>query len=127
MHTRVLLVAGIAALTVMSAGLARAAGDAAEGKKVFTRVCGACHTDQAEGPKKLGPTLFGVVGRKAGTVEGFRYSTANKNSGITWTPEVLDEYLKDPKAKVPGTIMAFAGLKNDTERQNVIAYLETLK
>ena len=127
MHTRVLLVAGIAALTVMSAGLARAAGDATEGKKVFTRVCGACHTDQAEGPKKLGPTLFGVVGRKAGTVEGFRYSTANKNSGITWTPEVLDEYLKDPKAKVPGTIMAFAGLKNDTERQNVIAYLETLK
>ena len=103
------------------------AGDAAAGKTVFTRVCGACHTDQAEGPKKLGPTLFGVVGRKAGTIEGFRYSAANKNSGLTWTPEVLDEYLKDPKAKVPGTIMAFAGLKNDTERQNVIAYLATLK
>jgi cytochrome c len=127
MHKRTLLVAGIAALTVMSAGIAYAAGDAPEGKKVFTRVCGACHTDQAEGPKKLGPTLFGVVGRKAGSIEGFRYSTANKNSGITWTADVLDEYLKDPKAKVPGTIMAFAGLKNDTERQNVIAYLETLK
>ena len=127
MHKRDLLVAGIAALTVMSAGIAHAAGDAAEGKKVFTRVCGACHTDEANGPRKLGPTLFGVVGRKAGTVEGFRYSTANKNSGITWAPDVLDEYLKDPKAKIPGTIMAFAGLKNDTERQNVIAYLETLK
>lgn len=127
MHKRDLLVAGIAALTVMSAGIAHAAGDAAEGKKVFTRVCGACHTDEANGPRKLGPTLFGVVGRKAGTVEGFRYSQANKNSGITWAPDVLDEYLKDPKAKIPGTIMAFAGLKNDTERQNVIAYLETLK
>ena len=127
MNKNVLLVAGIAALTIMSAGVAHAAGDAGEGKKVFTRVCGACHTDQANGPRKLGPTLFGVVGRKAGSVEGFRYSTANKDSGITWTPEVLDEYLKDPKAKVPGTIMAFAGLKNDTERQNVIAYLETLK
>ncbi|HTP82841.1 MAG TPA: cytochrome c family protein [Alphaproteobacteria bacterium] len=127
MNKNVLLVAGIAALTIMSASVAHAAGDAGEGKKVFTRVCGACHTDQANGPRKLGPTLFGVVGRKAGSVEGFRYSTANKDSGITWTPEVLDEYLKDPKAKVPGTIMAFAGLKNDTERQNVIAYLETLK
>ena len=127
MYKSVLLVAGIAALSVMSAGIAHAAGDAAEGKKVFTRVCGACHTDQANGPRKLGPTLFGVVGRKAGSVEGFRYSDANKKSGITWTPEVLNEYLKDPRAKVPGTIMAFAGLKNDTERQNVIAYLETLK
>ncbi len=127
MYKGVWLVAGIAALSVMSAGIAHAAGDAAEGKKVFTRVCGACHTDQANGPRKLGPTLFGVVGRKAGSVEGFRYSEANKNSGVTWTPEVLDEYLKDPKAKVPGTTMAFAGLKNDTERQNVIAYLETLK
>ena len=127
MYKGVLLVAGIAAFSVMSVGIAHAAGDATEGKKVFTRVCGACHTDQANGPRKLGPTLFGVVGRKAGSIEGFRYSEANKKSGITWTPEVLDEYLKDPRAKVPGTIMAFAGLKNDTERQNVIAYLETLK
>ncbi len=121
-----LLVVGIAAATLMSV-TAWAAGDAAAGKTVFNRVCGACHTDQANGPRKLGPTLFGVVGRKAGSIEGFRYSQANKNSGLTWTPDVLDEYLKDPKAKVPGTIMAFAGLKNDSERQNVIAYLETLK
>jgi cytochrome c len=111
----------------MAGSAALAAGDPAEGKKVFTRVCAACHIDAADGPKRLGPTLFGVVGRKAGTIEGFRYSQANKNSGITWTPEVLDEYLKDPKAKVPGTIMAFAGLKNDTERANIVAYLSTLK
>lgn len=127
MHKTSLLVAGIATIALMSGGAAQAAGDPAAGKTVFTRVCGACHTDEANGPRKLGPTLFGVVGRKAGSVEGFRYSQANKSSGITWTPDVLDVYLKDPKAKVPGTIMAFAGLKNDTERQNVIAYLETLK
>ena len=127
MHKTGLLVAGIAAITLISAGAARAAGDAAAGQKVFTRVCSACHSNQASGPRKLGPTLFDVVGRKAGSVEGFRYSEANKKSGITWTPDVLDVYLKDPRAKVPGTIMAFAGLKNDTERQNVIAYLETLK
>ena len=127
MHKTGLLVAGMAAITLMSAGAARAAGDAAQGKTVFSRVCAACHSNEASGPRKLGPTLFGVVGRKAGSVEGFRYSQANKSSGITWTPDVLDVYLKDPKAKVPGTIMAFAGLKNDTERQNVIAYLETLK
>ena len=117
----------VAVVALMSASVARAAGDPAEGKRVFNRVCAACHTDQANGPRRLGPTLFGVVGRKAGSVPGYRYSDANKKSGITWTPDVLDVYLKDPRAKVPGTLMAFAGLKNDTERQNVIAYLETLK
>jgi len=117
----------VAVVALMSASVARAAGDPAEGKRVFNRVCAACHTDQANGPRRLGPTLFGVVGRKAGSVPGYRYSDANKKSGITWTPDVLDVYLKDPRARVPGTLMAFAGLKNDTERQNVIAYLETLK
>ena len=115
------------AVALFYSHMAVAAGDPAAGKKVFNRVCSACHTDQANGPRKLGPTLFGVVGRKAGSVPGFRYSEANKKSGITWTLDVLDVYLKDPRAKVPGTLMAFAGLKNDTERQNVIAYLETLK
>jgi cytochrome c len=118
---------GVLALTSLAAGNALAAGDADEGKKVFNRVCAACHTTEAEGPKRLGPTLHGVVGRKAGSIEGFRYSEANKKSGLTWTPDTLDAYLKDPKAKVPGTIMAFAGLKKDEERQNVISYLETQK
>lgn len=127
MRTTGLLAVAATALVIMSASSARADGDPAEGKKVFNRTCAACHTDQANGPKRLGPTLFGVVGRKAGSVDGFRYSQANKSSGVTWTPEELDQYLKDPKAKVPGTLMQFAGLKNDTERQNVIAYLATLK
>jgi cytochrome c len=103
------------------------AQDAAEGEKVFKRVCSACHITTAEGPKRLGPTLFGVVGRHSGSVEGFRYSEANKKANITWTPEALDKYLIDPKATIPGTIMAFAGLKKDDERKNVVAYLQTLK
>jgi cytochrome c len=121
------LAIGVLAVASLAAGNARAAGDAAEGQKVFNRVCAACHTTTAEGPKRLGPPLDHVVGRKAGSVDGFRYSEANKKSGLTWTPDTLDEYLKDPKAKVPGTIMAFAGLKKDDDRQNVISYLETLK
>jgi cytochrome c len=122
-----LLTIGVLALAGLASGNALAAGDPAEGQKVFNRVCAACHTTQVDGPKRLGPNLHGVVGRKAGTLEGFRYSEANKKSGITWNDQTLDEYLKDPKAKVPGTIMAFAGLKKDDERQNVISYLETQK
>ena len=116
-----------AALVTISATVARADGDAAEGKTIFGRTCAACHENKASGPRRLGPTLFGVVGRHSGSVEGYRYSEANKKSGITWTPQELDVYLKNPRGTVPGTLMAFAGLKNDTERQNVIAYLETLK
>jgi cytochrome c len=117
---------GAAALLTLGATAAHAA-DAAEGEKVFKRVCSACHNATAEGPKKLGPTLAGIVGRHSGSVEGFRYSEGNKKANLTWTPEVLDKYLVEPKATVPGTTMAFAGLKKDEERQNVVAYLQTLK
>lgn len=116
-----------AAALLVSAGAANAAGNAAEGEKVFKRSCAACHVTTKDGPKRLGPTLFGVVGRHSGSVEGFRYSEANKKSDVTWTPEVLDKYLVDPKKFMPGTNMAFAGLKKDEDRANVIAYLETLK
>jgi len=126
MRKLAVLAFAVMAVGGLTASAARA-DDPAEGKKVFNRVCNACHTDQAGGPKKLGPSLFGVVGRKAGTMEGFRYSEANKNSGLTWTPEELDKYLKDPKAVVPGTTMAFAGVKKDDDRKQLIAYLQTLK
>lgn len=116
----------IAAL-VVSASAADAAGNAENGEKIFKRSCGACHIATKDGPKRLGPTLFGVVGRKAGSVEGFRYSEANKNSNLAWMPDVLNTYLTDPKKMIPGTTMAFAGIKNDAERTDLIAYLETLK
>jgi cytochrome c len=93
---------------------------------LFKVQCGACHAIE-DGTNKVGPSLFGLIGRKSGSVEGFRYSAANRNSNITWTDEVLDNYLANPRAVIPGTNMPYIGLKNDTQRNNLIAYLETLK
>lgn len=121
-----MLRATLAAVMLVSVPtLAQAAGDAAAGEKVFNQ-CKACHTIEA-GKNRVGPSLHGVVGRPAGSVEGFQYSPAMKSSGLTWTPETLDKYLADPKAAVPGNKMAFAGLKNAEDRANVIAYLSTQK
>jgi cytochrome c len=102
------------------------AGDAAKGAALFKAKCGACHAAEA-GKNKIGPSLFGVVGRPSGSVAGFKYSPANKAAGLTWDTATLDKYLVDPKAFVPGTIMTFPGLKDADERADVIAYLETLK
>jgi cytochrome c len=96
--------------------------DAAAGEKVFA-ACRTCHVFD-EGVNRVGPSLHKVVGRASGSVPGFNYSDANKNSGVTWTPQVLFEYLKDPKAFMPGTKMAFPGVKNDQDRANLVAYLE---
>ena len=113
-------VAGAALIASVSAS---AAQDAAAGEKVFAK-CKICH-QIGEGAKNMvGPVLNGVVGRKAGTYEGYHYSDANKNSGITWDEATLKEYLKDPRAKVPGTKMVFPGLKSDEDIANVIAYLK---
>jgi cytochrome c len=98
-------------------------GDATKGETVFAQ-CKTCHLIEA-GKNGVGPSLNAVVGRAAGTVEGFTYSDANKNSGITWTPEILFEYLKDPRGYLPGTKMAFPGLKDPQDRADVIAYLQT--
>ena len=92
----------------LSCAAARAAGDPDAGKQVFKK-CHACHNVGEGAQNAVGPVLNGVVGRKAGTYEGYNYSEANKNSGITWDEATLRVYLKNPKAKVPGTKMAFPG------------------
>lgn len=97
-------------------------GDAAAGEKVFA-ACRTCHVFD-DGVNRVGPSLHKVVGRKSGSVAGFSYSDANKNSGITWTPQILFEYLKDPKAYIPGTKMNFPGVKDDQKRADLVAYLE---
>ena len=97
-------------------------GDAAAGEKVFA-ACRTCHVFD-EGVNRVGPSLHKVVGRKSGSVAGFNYSDANKNSGVTWTPDVLFDYLKDPKGFMPGTKMAFPGVKDDQKRADLVAYLE---
>ncbi len=100
-------------------------GDAVAGEKT-ARICKTCH-QFGEGAKiAIGPVLNGVVGRKAGTYPGYNYSEANKNSGLTWDEATLTVYLKNPKAKVPGTKMTFVGFQKDTDIANVIAFLKTL-
>ena len=96
--------------------------DAAAGEKVFA-LCRSCHVLD-EGVNRVGPSLHKVVGRKSGSVPGFSYSDANKGSGVTWTPDVLFEYLEDPKGFMPGTKMAFPGVKDAQKRANLVAYLE---
>jgi len=109
----------------LSASAPAFAGDAAAGEKVFAQ-CNACHTKEA-GKNRIGPSLFGIVGRKSATIETFQYSDAMKKAGLTWDAANLDKYLADPKATVPGNKMTFAGLSDATKRADVIAYLATLK
>ncbi|MEZ5829583.1 MAG: cytochrome c family protein [Dongiaceae bacterium] len=115
---RVLIAAAVLAATVMPA----VAGDPAAGEKAFV-VCKACHKIGESAKNAIGPVLNGVVGRQAGSIEGFNYSDAMKNSGITWDEANLTEYIKNPKAKVPGNKMAYAGVKDDTKVADIIAYL----
>ncbi len=98
-------------------------GDVVNGEKVFGQ-CKTCHVAE-KGVNRVGPSLWGVVGRKAGSIDGFKYSPANKNSGFTWSEDQLFTYLEAPQKALPGTYMAFAGLKKPQDRADVIAYLKT--
>jgi len=113
-------------LLVSLASIAAAQGaraqDAAAGENSFKK-CLACHSIGEGAKNKVGPVLNGLDGRKSGTVEGFSYSDANKGSGITWNKDQFLDYIKDPKAKIPGTKMVFAGIKNEKERNDLWAYL----
>jgi cytochrome c len=110
---------------ILSATSPAIAADAEAGAKVFKAQCSACHSI-VEHKKLIGPSLFGVVGRKSGS-EDFAYSDANKNSGLTWDEATLDKYLTSPRTVVPGTKMTYAGLKDDAKRADLIAYLATVK
>jgi cytochrome c len=109
----------IASLATVSAALAQ---DAAAGKTSFNK-CLPCHSIGDGAKNKVGPELNGLDGRKSGTAEGYSYSDANKNSGITWNEAEFKEYIRDPKAKIPGTKMTFAGIKNDKEVNDLWAFI----
>ena len=107
---------------LMTATAARADGDPTKGKQIFNK-CMVCHSIQA-GVNKIGPSLHGVVGRKAGTLAGYDYTDAMKNSGFTWDEATLNKYLTNPRKVVPGTRMIFVGLPKEPDRLDVIAYLK---
>jgi cytochrome c len=120
-----LMLAGIG-IALLSAAAPAAAQDAAAGQRVYNQ-CRACHTIEAGGRNGVGPNLHGVFGRKAGSVEGFRYSQNMLElaaGGLTWTEENLDKYLANPKSLVPRGSMAFAGLRDQQQRKDVIAFLK---
>jgi cytochrome c2 len=119
------LVVSAALILFAGAAPALAAGDVEAGKAVFKK-CVACHAVEP-GKNKIGPSLFGVVGRASASVEGFNYSTAMKATNKTWDDPTLHQYLEAPAKMVPGTKMAFPGLKEEKDRDDVIAYLATLK
>jgi cytochrome c len=115
------LLAGLGLAASVGSAMAQ---DAAAGEKVFLK-CRACHMIGPNAKNMVGPNLTGVVGRKAGIEPGYNYSEANKTSGITWDEPTLEVYLKNPRARVPGTKMTFPGLSSDEDIKNVIAYLKT--
>ncbi len=118
---RVRILIGALAL-LAAAGAARADGDPARGEKRFEE-CATCHTIE-RGVNNVGPSLFGLIGRKAGEIADFRYSPALKKSGLTWTPQALDTFIADPQKEVPGNRMPFAGMPDAADRADLIAYLQ---
>jgi cytochrome c len=113
----------IAAVFILSSGAVASAQDVAAGETSF-RKCAPCHAIGDGAANKVGPLLNGLDGRKAGAVDGYTYSDANKNSGITWSEDSFKEYIKDPRGRVPGTKMIFAGIKNDKEVDDLWSYLK---
>jgi cytochrome c len=112
-----------AIIVLLSSSSALLAQDAAAGEKVFVQ-CRACHQVGEKAKNMVGPILNGLFGRQAGTIPGFSYTDANKNSGITWDEATFSEYIKNPRAKIPGTKMIFAGIKEEQRINDLIAFLK---
>jgi cytochrome c len=112
----------VALLAIAGAGEARAQ-DVAAGEKVFG-VCRACHQIGETAKNSVGPIMNGVIGRTAGSSPGYSYSAANKSSGLTWDEATFRDYIKDPRAKIPGTKMIYAGLKDEQKTNDLFAYLK---
>jgi cytochrome c len=124
-HALALSITGCAVIALCQSSLSHAQS-AASGAQVFKANCSICHSAQP-GRNVIGPSLFGVVGRRSGQVSGFHYSDANRESGLTWDAATLDRYLTHPRQVVPGTLMTFPGLNDAQQRGDVIAYLSTLR
>ena len=116
----------IAAVVLAASTGATLAQDVEAGESSFKK-CLPCHDIGDDARNKVGPVLNGLDGRKSGTVEGFSYSDANKNSGLTWDEATFKDYIKDPRAKIPGTKMIFPGIKNEKEADNLWAYISQFK
>jgi cytochrome c len=115
------------ALSLMTAVSGAAhAGDPAAGKAVYQSACSICHAIQP-GQNKIGPSLFGIFGRKTGSVPGYTYSPQNQAANLTWDAATLDKYLEAPRTIIPGTKMTYAGLKDPAKRADLIAFLQSLK
>jgi cytochrome c len=115
-----LLLAGAAAVILAPSAMAQ---DAEAGEKVFAQ-CRACHQVGPTARNLVGPKLNGLFGRKSGSIEGYSYTDANKNSGITWGEAEFTDYIKNPRGKIPGTKMIYAGLKDEQRIKDLIAYLK---
>ena len=116
-----MMIAGAALVLMMPSAQAQ---DATAGAAVYKKLCLTCHDVGTKAKNKVGPILNGLNERKSGTVAGYNYSAANKDSGITWNEAVFLEYIKDPKAKIPNTKMVFAGIKAESDAKNLWAFIK---
>lgn len=122
--TKSVLAAAAAAVLAASAAVVPAqAGDLAAGATSFKK-CAACHDVGEKARNKVGPVLNGLEGRKSGTIAGYKYSDANQAAAIVWTEATFKEYIKDPKAKIPGTKMVFAGIRSEKESDDLWSFLK---
>ncbi len=122
--SRIGWILAVAATALLVGGTARAQ-DVQAGQRIFRSQCTLCHAAQP-GRNLVGPSLFGVVGRQSGTASGYHYSPGMTNSHLTWDAATLDRYLENPRGVVPGTLMAYVGLKDPKQRADLTAYLATL-